>query len=117
MNRLMALLAAVALALSMAARPAAEAPALDDVLKRAARDGSSLERELASIKAEEQYTQVLQKPGFADLSRRLRSDLLLLKPSPRREWMQYRDVFEVDDVPVRDRDERLARLFNDRPAS
>ena len=42
---------------------------------------------------------------------RLRSDYLLVKPEQSREWISFRDVYEVDGVAVRDRDDRLRRLF------
>jgi hypothetical protein len=41
----------------------------------------------------------------------LKSDLLLVKLGDENFWMQFRDVFEVDRKPVRDRDERLFKLF------
>ena len=43
--------------------------------------------------------------------RELRSDLLLIRPIGAAGWVQFRDVFEVDGKPVRDRTDRLARLF------
>jgi hypothetical protein len=43
--------------------------------------------------------------------RELKSDLLLVKLGDENFWMQFRDVFEVDRKPVRDRDQRLAKLF------
>ncbi len=41
----------------------------------------------------------------------LRADIVLVKVGPPLEWRMYRDVFEVDGRPVRDRAERLAALF------
>jgi len=47
---------------------------------------------------------------FATESKRLRSDVVMtVEPGPR--WVTFRDVFEVEGRPVRDRDERLAKLF------
>jgi hypothetical protein len=43
--------------------------------------------------------------------RELRSDVLLVKVDGVDRWVQFRDVFEVDGKPLRDRDERLERLF------
>jgi hypothetical protein len=43
--------------------------------------------------------------------RRLRSDLLLVRPKDDVTWVQFRDVFEVDGRSVRDREERLTKLF------
>ena len=39
------------------------------------------------------------------------SDLLLVKPEKADRWIQFRDVFEVDGRPIRDRNERLMKLF------
>ncbi|HEY1911104.1 MAG TPA: hypothetical protein VGG73_09285, partial [Vicinamibacterales bacterium] len=36
---------------------------------------------------------------------------LLVKPVGGDRWLQFRDVFEVDGTPVRDRSERLMQLF------
>ena len=44
-------------------------------------------------------------------NRVLKSDLLLVKPVGADRWVQFRDVFEVDGEPVRDRNERLMKLF------
>jgi hypothetical protein len=43
--------------------------------------------------------------------RQLRSDLLLVRPQDAEAWMQFRDVFEVDGKALRDRNDRLAKLF------
>jgi len=43
--------------------------------------------------------------------RQLRSDLLLVRPEGADAWMQFRDVFEVDGKPLRDRNDRLEKLF------
>ena len=40
-----------------------------------------------------------------------RADLMLVRPANR--WVSFRDVFEVDGRPVRDREDRLRRLFLD----
>jgi hypothetical protein len=42
--------------------------------------------------------------------RELRADFLIVKSSGEL-WAPFRDVFEVDRIPVRDREERLAKLF------
>ena len=43
--------------------------------------------------------------------RELKSDLLLVRPVGANRYIQFRDVFEVDGKPVRDRNERLMKLF------
>ena len=43
--------------------------------------------------------------------RELRSDLVLIRTGDLLGWQMFRDVFEADGGPVRDRQERLSRLF------
>jgi VWFA-related protein len=64
------------------------------------------ERQYSVLVAEEEYRQASR--GW-DV--RLRSDYLLVKPERSSEWVSFRDVYEVDGVAVRDRDDRLKRLF------
>jgi hypothetical protein len=45
--------------------------------------------------------------------RTLKSDLLLVRPPGTETWVQFRDVYEVDGRGVRDRNDRLAKLFLD----
>ena len=51
--------------------------------------------------------------GRGRQSRELKSDLLIVRLAADDYWMQFRDTFEVDRKPVRDRDERLYKLFVD----
>ncbi len=95
-------------------------PALAVVLERAAAYVADFHRQLSSIVAEEHYAQdwktVWQgrRPGTTSLGHReLRSDLLLLKTFDANDWLQYRDVYEVDGTAVRDRQERLADLYRE----
>ncbi len=46
----------------------------------------------------------------------LRSDLLFVRPDPSGNWLTFRDVFTVNGRAVRDREDRLAKLFVGRPA-
>ena len=96
-------------------------PALETVLDRAGAYVLELQRQLAGIVAEENYVQdVKVANGFPSTTRsglpavrhrELKSDLLLVRPLGADRWMQFRDVFEVDGRPVRDRNERLMKLF------
>jgi hypothetical protein len=77
-------------------------------------------RQLSSIVAEERYVQHWstiwggRRKGATDLGHReLRSDLLLVKPIDADDWLQYRDVYEVDGTAIRDRQERVAHLFRE----
>jgi len=64
------------------------------------------ERQYSGLVAEEEYKQSSRGKNV-----RLRSDYLLVKPDKATEWVSFRDVYEVDGVVVRDRDDRLKRLF------
>ena len=95
---------------------AADEPSLQAVLRRAAAYVSEFHRQLSGIVAEEEYVQNvfsarMQGVGLGPAHRSLKSDLLLLKPAGGDEWMTFRDVFEVDGEPVRDRTERLSKMF------
>lgn len=99
---------------------AAQAPTLDVVLARAAKYVDNYEKKLQGLVAEETYSQNAlgtQFDGRGSLprttreGRQLKSDLLLVKLGDEDTWLQFRDVFEVDRKPVRDRDERLYKLF------
>lgn len=51
------------------------------------------------------------RPYSGALHRELKSDLLLVRPLGADGWMQFRDVTEVDGKKLKDRNDRLARLF------
>lgn len=53
------------------------------------------------------------RPYSGPLHRELTSDLLLVRPVGADGWMQFRDVTEVDGRKLKDRNDRLARLFLD----
>jgi hypothetical protein len=75
----------------------------------------------ANVVSEETYIQdssvpmqsamVLGRPGSAARARVLKADFLLVSTSSAEDWVPFRDVFEVDGQPIRDRDQRLAKLF------
>ena len=105
---------AALLALVLASQPAAPEPTLESVLARAAAYVADYQKRLAGIVAEEHYRQQVTNPtrtrSFREF-RELRSDVLLVKLATEDRWLQFRDVFEVDRKPIRDRDQRLYRLF------
>jgi hypothetical protein len=113
-----------ALILAIALQSAAAEPALDTVMHRAGEYVTEFYRKLSGIVAEERYVQTWEiiwsgpRTGATNLGqRRILSDLLLIKPRSAADWMQYRDAYEVDGKPVRDRHERLPTLLSDRSAS
>jgi hypothetical protein len=108
------------------AQPAATAQA---VLDQATAYVSEYETAFSLLVSEEYYVQEIRRPlnPGANLSRTnpgggmqggdvrsrrvLRSDYLLVQLGPGAGWMPFRDVYELDTSKVRDREDRLARLF------
>jgi hypothetical protein len=110
----------VALSLAGMALDAKE-PSLKNVLASASAYVVRFERDLSGIVAEEHYIQNVEAldaraspsvPSRPDVTHReLRSDLVLVHAERSDEYVQFRDVFEVDGQPVRDRNDRLLLLF------
>ena len=99
----------------------AQTPSVDELLARAGAYVARFEQEFPNIVAEERYVQVAPDPlpgtasyvptGAFKKRRELVSDFLLVKVPGADTWLPFRDVFEVDGKPVRDRQDRLTRLF------
>ena len=109
----------------LVARPGvrAQEPSLEVVLARAAAYVDALHRQLTGIVAEESYSQEARTTGRtssgAAITKRVRltSDFLLVRPRESDRYVEFRDVFEVNGRAVRDREERLTRLFLDPAAN
>lgn len=72
------------------------------------------EQEVSALVAEEHYVQRLERRISASRihsTRELRSDYVLVKPADSLAWIGYRDVFEVDGTPVRERDSRVVDIL------
>ena len=119
---------AVLLVAAAPAAGAAQEPSLLDVLVRATDYVGRFREQLSGAVAEERYDQLATGParsGFgrfpnavSDRYRRtLLSDYLLVRPQGADRYYGFRDVFEVDGQMVRDRDERLTKLFLNPSAS
>ena len=67
--------------------------------------------------AEEVYEQVQETQLFTQTRRRTRADIVFVALEGAFPWGVFRDVFEVDGRPVRDREARLERLFKQGGAS
>ena len=95
----------------------------DEVLAREAAYLREFVQRFSNVVAEERYVQDAKTVprartrGAAVPSRlftrhvELMSDFLLVKLKESGEWLAFRDVFDVNGEPVRDRDERLTKLF------
>jgi hypothetical protein len=75
---------------------------------------------LSSVVSEERYDQVLTRKGDrytagTSLYRTLLSDYLLVAVAGSGDWLPFRDVYSVDGVPIRDRSDRLLKLFVEAP--
>lgn len=99
--------------LAFSANSYAQQPSLEGVLARAGAYVANLHQQLRGIVAEETYVQrsfnARRRPNA--IVRTLRSDLLLVRMPPYPDYLEFRDVYEVDGQPVRDREERITKLF------
>jgi len=95
---------------------APQTPLVASLVRRAGEYVTRFAQAFSNVVTEEHYVQnvsagvpsgMLRSGGQRDL----RSDLLLIRVGGLAEWQPFRDVFEVGGAPVRDRDERLAKLF------
>lgn len=107
-------LAAVAVVAFMA--EAAEQPAvrrdndsLEELLRRAGGYVAAYGRDVSAIVADEDYMQRFIVEPSTEV-RHLRSDVLTIRDEAEG-WVGFRDVYEIDGRPVRDRTDRLAKLF------
>jgi hypothetical protein len=100
--------------------PSPAAPALPLVLSKAASYVELYGSHLSGLVMEESYVQDVEQInrfGYRTNTRGgvshriLKSDLLLVRPQGSDAWMQFRDVFEVDGKALRDRNDRLEKLF------
>jgi hypothetical protein len=83
-------------------------------MERAVVSATAFERNFAAVVAEEHFKQEVSDARFTQ-NRVTRSDFLLVRLPGRDGWVPFRDVFEVDGRAVRDRSERLEKLFLDTP--
>src|SRR5687767_4212545 len=106
---------AALVAIAMVTTIRAQEPTLEVVLARAAAYVADYQKQLVGIVAEEHYRQNVQNMSRSGRNsrqfRELWSDVLMVRLPDEERWLQFRDVFEVDRKPVRDRDERLYKLF------
>lgn len=123
---------AAAASLSVAAAQPPDRALLDTLLAKASWYVLDFIDQFTTVVAEERYVQdssvalpSVALPGLGGRGggvpssmptqrarhRELKSDFLMVKSAGSGFWQPFRDVFEVDHVPVRDREERLTKLF------
>lgn len=109
---------------SPSAQGEAPAPLLSPVLSRAATYVERFADRVSGFVTAESYVQDVflpmnrfgsrpggMRPYGGPLHRELKADLLLVRPIGSDGWMQFRDVTEVDGKRLKDRNDRLAKLF------
>jgi hypothetical protein len=105
---------AFCIALLVSSSTAAQSPpALEVVLSRMFAYVQRFERDFGSMVAEERYEQTIRQASGvlrAEPRRVLRSDFLLVNVTGEG-WLPFRDVFEADGRQIRDRQDRLTKLF------
>jgi len=104
-----------------AQRPDADRISAELLLGRAGWYVQEFIEKFSNVVSEETYLQdssvpmqsaaLLGRPGSVARNRVLKSDFLLVSVSSAQDWIPFRDVFEVDAQPIRDREQRLTRLF------
>jgi hypothetical protein len=117
---------ALPLVIVLVAAPAAAQTTtpVNSLLDRASVYVTAFVRDFSTVVAEEHYVQdshpMPQMEAFgparsvsqaAPQHVELRSDLLFVRPDPSASWLTFRDVFTVNGRAVRDRVDRLAKLF------
>ncbi|MGH9145395.1 MAG: hypothetical protein ACRD1Q_01705 [Vicinamibacterales bacterium] len=95
-----------------------QALTLEDVLSNAEAYVTRFEEAFSTLVAEERYTQQYTLLGSTGPGRRpdihqriLKSDFLLVRSERSDTWVPFRDVFEADGRPLREREDRLTKLF------
>ena len=97
--------------------------ASDTLLGRAGAYVLRFESEFSNVVSEERYEQTVLRNarmaigGSQPTRREMRSDFLLVRLPEPIGWAPFRDVFEVDRQPIRDRSNRLMKLFVDSNAA
>jgi hypothetical protein len=86
-----------------------QASTIDEVLARAVVYVAEYEKRFSAVVSEERYVQRASGGGTVE-TRQLRSDVILM-PTGEPGWLIFRDVYEVDGRPVRDRDDRVLKLL------
>jgi hypothetical protein len=86
----------------------AQAPSREEIVSKATDYVHEFIDRFANVVAEERYEQEITVPRR---KRVLVSDFLLVRYPGETFWQAFRDVAEVDGKPVRDREERITKLF------
>jgi hypothetical protein len=86
----------------------AQSPSVEELIPRATAYAHDFIDRFSNVVAEERYEQQIASPKR---KRTLVSDFLLVRYPGDTLWQSFRDVAEVDGKPVRDREDRMMKLF------
>lgn len=109
--RLTVALVAACAAAVVAVRAGTVQSELEILLRRVADYVAAYEQEMSGVVAEETYVQQTSSGGPIQSRQESRADIAIILINGTSGWVAFRDVFEVNGRPVRDREDRLARLF------
>lgn len=96
--------------MAAASASARDTPTLTALMQQSGQYVLAFERDASGVVLEESYEQSLRRGSRVE-SRRLVSEFVLVTLPGETGIFGFRDVFQVDGRPVRDRDMRLERLF------
>lgn len=97
-----------AASLSTGSNAGAQAPKLEELVEKATTYVHQFVAQFSNVVAEERYEQEITVPRR---KRVLVGDFLLVRYPDDDFWLAFRDVAEVDGKPVRDREDRMMKLF------
>lgn len=109
-----AVLAGLLVCLVDPAPSAQTANATEALLQLAGRYLTEFRRDVSGVVLEEDYLQQVRSQVV--MARKLKSDLAVMSDSEQG-WIEFRDVFDVDGKPVRDRQDRVVTLFSNPSAN
>jgi hypothetical protein len=98
----------LACALAVGVHAGAQTPRVDELIPKATEYAHHFIGRFSNVVAEERYEQEITVPRR---KRVLTSDFLLVRYPGDAVWQAFRDVAEVDGKPVRDREDRMMKLF------
>jgi hypothetical protein len=107
-------IALLAVLLAAASPAAGQSLKVDELIPRATEYAHDFIGRFSNVVAEETYEQQITVPRR---KRVLVSDFLLVRYPGDDIWQSFRDVAEVDGKPVRDRQDRMMKLFLEPPSS
>jgi hypothetical protein len=102
----------LAVALPVVRAQSPQQPTLDEVLRRMSQYVVAFGAQASMFVGTETYTQRVEAGGFPITPRHLVSEFAIIKARSGNNWVGYRDVVQVNEKVVVDRQDRLLRLLS-----